>query len=407
MAVVGCWAGVYAPGDVPNVQLQDSTRLVSNPDGILSAPAEAQINATLRDIRSKTSAEPALVVIDDMADGYDIDNFATDLFTDWGLGKKDKDNGLLILVVKNARKYVIRTGYGVEGVLPDVVCARIQRRTMAPSFREGDFDGGLLKAVQQIDTVMTDPSVRDELMSKDTDKNGDITFADIVKMYLLFCLIVAGCMLAYFLITLAEVHKKDRHDKYLALRQLEPISRNVAWFTLGFTLIVYFPVRYLLNKWRNGPHPCPNCGTLMNKIDEEHDNDYLSPAQDTEEKIGSVDYDVWLCPNCGEKDVYAYSNPNSGFTECPKCHAKACVLRQNRIIQQPTESREGYGVREYYCNNCKSTTQVPYKIAKLASAAPIVIGGIGGRGGGGFGGGFGGGGFGGGMTGGGGASGGW
>ena len=398
-------ATAYTPDQVPNVQLRDSTQLVSNPDGILSPQAVAQLNARLLQIRRTTTAEPVVVVIDDMAPGYDIDNFATDLFTDWGIGKKDKDNGVLVLVVKDARKFVIRTGYGVEGILPDVVCARIQRRVMAPAFRQGDFDGGMIAAVDAMATAMTDPAVRDELVSKEKDhRNGDMTLADLFEMYLIFCGFVALACAGVAISKYAGVRKKDGYEKYMAERKVLPIAGWLAWLTLGFTLTTYLPLKYLMNKWRNGPHPCPNCGTLMHKVDEEHDNDYLTPAQDTEERIGSVDYDVWLCPNCGEKDVYAYSNPDSKYTECPYCHARACTLTRNRVLLKPTESREGAGVREYYCGNCHKTSEIPYKIAKLAAAAPIIIGGVGGRGGGG---GFGGGGFGGGMTGGGGASGGW
>ena len=164
----------------------------------------------------------------------------------------------------------------------------------------------------------------------------------------------------------------------------------------------------ILYRLRNAPHKCPQCGTQMKKIDEVHDNEYLNHSQDLEEQIGSVDYDVWLCPNCGETDIEPYVNQSSTYKECQYCHARTAALRQNRIVRRPTTTREGQGVHDYGCLNCGHVTSVPYTIAKVAPAVPIVIvGGSGGRSGGGFGGGFGGGGFGGGMTGGGGASGGW
>lgn len=400
---------VYTPSQVPNVQLKDSTQLVSNPDGILSAGAVSAINAQLRDIRSKTSAEPAMVVIDDMADGYDVDNFATDLFQLWGLGKKDKDNGLLILVVKNAKKYAIRPGYGVEGILPDVLCARIGRNVLAPAFRKGDFDGGLLEASKQINTIMTDPDVRNELLSEDEgDKFG---FWDFVEMYIIFSVIVALGFLLYYLLKLHELKGKSDYDKYMALRGVKAPAGWASVLALGMPLIVYIPLSRKLDKWRNGPHHCPNCNTLMTKMDEERDNDYLTPAQDAEERLGSVDYDVWVCPNCNEVDVLPYSNPDSTFVECDNCHARAARLVRDRTLVQPTTRQEGVGVREYECLNCHHRMNRPYKIARredpaTAAAAGIIIGSLmgGGRGGGG---GIGGGGFGGGSTGGGGASGGW
>ena len=141
----------------------------------------------------------------------------------------------------------------------------------------------------------------------------------------------------------------------------------------------------------------------MYRVDEDNDNTYLTQSQDAEERLDSVDYDVWLCPDCGETDIIPYVNPSKNFTECPVCHARACTLVNRRTVVPPTTSREGVGIEEYMCLNCRNRSQRKYNIAKEV-AAPIIIGGIGGSGGGG---GFSGGSFGGGMTGGGGASGGW
>lgn len=401
-------AATYTPGEVPNVQKADSTRFVSNPDGILSQEAEARINATLLGIRRQTTAEVVLVVVDNI-DPEDIDTFATDLFGLWGIGKKDKDNGALIVVAKDIRRYVIRTGYGVEGILPDVLCARIERNILNPAFRAGDFDGGLEEATSRMAEIMEDPAVRDELLSeqKGYGNSEPVSWTDIFMSYFWLALIVSiivGFTVGYKVV---QTNGQDRHDRYQALRRWQPITGALAFFTLGMTALIYFPLKMTLNKWRNGTHLCPNCGTKMVKLDEEHDNEKLTPAQDTEEKINSVDYDVWECPNCGETDIYAFNNPNSTYTVCEFCGARACRPTRDRVIQQPTASREGYGVHESQCLNCHQINQRKYRIAKLATATPIIIGGLGGRGGGGGFGGFGGGGFGGGMTGGGGASGGW
>ena len=138
-AVISVSAKTYTVVDVPNVHRADSTRFVSNPDGILSVEAENELNGILRDIRRNSSAEAVVVVVDDI-EGGDIDGFATELFENWGLGKGDKDNGLLILVAKDLRRAAIRPGYGLEGVLPDITCGRILREQMFPRFKDGDYD---------------------------------------------------------------------------------------------------------------------------------------------------------------------------------------------------------------------------------------------------------------------------
>ena len=52
--------------------------------------------------------------------------------------------------------------------------------------------------------------------------------------------------------------------------------------------------------------------------DEATDNLYLNAGQDIEEQLGSVDYDVWLCPKCGETDIEPYLNHSSAYKQCPR-----------------------------------------------------------------------------------------
>lgn len=164
MAVSAAFGAVYGVGDIPNVHVADSTRFVSNPDGILSQEAVDRLDGILHRVWQTTTTEPAVVVVDDI-DTDDIDGFATDLFTQWGIGKDDLDNGVLLLVVKNQRAAVIRPGYGIEGVLPDGKCGRILRDDMFPKFRDGDYDGGVSAGVGRIADVLTDPDNAAELHS--------------------------------------------------------------------------------------------------------------------------------------------------------------------------------------------------------------------------------------------------
>ena len=125
----------YSPADIPNVHKANRTRYVSNPDGVLSRQAEERLDSLLGAVWQATSAEVVVVAVDSI-EGADIDSFATELFSLWGIGKKDNDNGLLILISRGDRRATLRTGYGLEGVLPDAVCGRIIRGDMAPRFRE-------------------------------------------------------------------------------------------------------------------------------------------------------------------------------------------------------------------------------------------------------------------------------
>ena len=385
---LAAFAATYTVDQIPNVHLADSTRFVSDPDGILSPQALAQTDEIMRTIRRSTSAEAVVVIVDDI-EGGDIDGFATDLFTKWGLGKSDVDNGLLILVAKDLRKAAIRPGYGLEGVLPDVVCAGILRNQMFPAFRRGDYDEGIVAASQTIGTILTDPEAAEEIRSSMADadfasESEEVDLKSFFHTYFAIAGMIALVLLIVFLITLYSSRGKSRHDRYMALSHLKPVYLAFTFFGLGVPAIASVPLLLSMGRLRNAPRKCPHCGTKMTKVDEVHDNDYLSQAQDTEERIGSVDYDVWLCPKCGETDIEPYVNANSGYTPCELCHSRACRLTRDRILRQPTTVSRGEGVKEYTCLNCGHVNAKRYILPMLV--APVIISG-GGRGGNGFGGG--------------------
>lgn len=402
LSLTVAFAKSYSVSDVPNVFTKDSTQYVSNPDGIISPEATAAINRAMAQIHALTTVEPAVVVLSDIDD--DPDDFATDLFEEWGLGKKDKDNGLLVLVVTDLHRAVIRPGYGLEGVLPDILCANILKEKFVPEARQGNYSAGLVATASTLEQVLTNPEVREEIMSR-LRNNADDEDIDFFTAYFIVACIIAVALLIILIIQIVQLKGKNHHDKYIALNKLIALYLALTFLGIGIPLIASLPLMIILRRLRSMPHKCPNCGSKMYKVDEVHDNEFLSSSQDFEERLGSVDYDVWRCPSCGETDIEQYVETGSGFTECSYCHTHACHFTRDRIIQPPTTLRAGKGVKEYTCAHCGFVNMVPYIIPALP---PVIISGGSGRGGSGFGGGgFSGGSFGGGHTGGGGASVGW
>lgn len=395
----------YTVDEIPNVHLADKTKFVTNPDGIISTQAEARLNATIGDIWEKTSAEVVAVIVKTIGED-EINDFATRLFEHWGIGKQDKSNGLLILVVEDQRKAVIRTGYGAEGLLPDIVCGRIIRQLMVPYFRNGDYDTGMLKATAYIHNVLTTPGAVEELKSKYA--NDRPIAIDNGKMWQLYSTVagwVASILLVYVLAVVISTRKKDPYERFYRLRRLLLPSLVLSFVTLGMGLPALAIAAIASKRCRNKRRTCPNCKAKMRKLSETEDNKYLTPAQDLEERLNSVDYDVWLCDKCGEVDVFPFINKRTPYQECPVCHTKAMMLVGDRLIQNPSPLREGKGVKTFRCRNCGNTVNLSYTVPK--DEVPVIVPFIGGFGGG-SGSGFGGGGsFGGGSTGGGGASGGW
>jgi uncharacterized protein len=201
---------------------------------------------------------------------------------------------------------------------------------------------------------------------------------------------------------------------YLLWRTPRP-DQLFGWFG-GATSATVAAWGFNLMKYRRfGPHGCSKCGTQLELLSEQDEDPKLSAVQQLEEKIGSVDYDVWICPACLNNDTERYINAFSRFHECPKCHARTFKEDPQRVLVPATTISSGSAEIEGRCVSCnyKSIRQITLPMIVMTSSSgsgsssgSSIGGSIGGGGGGGGGGGsFGG--FGGGSSGGGGASGGW
>ena len=394
-------AMAYSIEEIPNVHLTDKTQYVSNPDGVLRQTTVDSLNRSIAHIWQSSSAEVVAVVVNSI-DGNDIDDYATALFRHWGIGKKDNNNGVLVLVSTEERKAVIRNGYGAEGILPDIICGRIIRDNMVPHFREGDYDGGMLSAVARIDSLLTTPGAVAELKSKYENDEKQENY-NAFYGYLALAGSAAAILLLYVLFLAFTPTIKSRFNRYNRLNKIKLLCICATFFTLGMALPALIVLLTAMHYCRNKRRICPNCHSKMHKLPEDEDNKYLTPAQDLEEQLESIDYDVWLCDTCGEVDVYPFPNKHTIYSECQQCHARTSYLESDRIFSQPSTSSCGYGMRTYICRNCGKKSEIYYEIPKTAAPVVILPMGGGSRGGGGFGGGS----FGGGSTGGGGASGGW
>lgn len=142
----------YKVKDIPNVQVENRYCFTSNPDGILSTSAVAQIDSICYDLRHRGIAQIAVVAVDKIA-GDDVFDFAYELFSAWGVGNKS-DNGLGVILVESEHEIRFVTGYGIEGVLPDALCKRIQMQYMLPHFRNDDYDTGMVAGIAAIRSVL-------------------------------------------------------------------------------------------------------------------------------------------------------------------------------------------------------------------------------------------------------------
>ncbi len=125
---------------------------VSDYAGLLSPQDRARIEAKLGEIERRTSNQFAVAIFPSL-DGESLEDFSIRLAETWKIGQKGRDNGLILLVFVKDRKVRIEVGYGLEGAIPDVVAGRIIRSVLAPRFRQGDFAGGILAAIDALDAA--------------------------------------------------------------------------------------------------------------------------------------------------------------------------------------------------------------------------------------------------------------
>jgi uncharacterized protein len=129
--------------------------------GILSAQVIGQLEYMLKAERDSTSNQIAVFVIPSL-EGGSLEDYSLRVAEKWGLGKADRDNGVLLFISKDDRKMRIEVGYGLEGALTDALASRIIRNEIAPRFRQGDFDGGVQAGIMAIIQAIKGEYVNDD-----------------------------------------------------------------------------------------------------------------------------------------------------------------------------------------------------------------------------------------------------
>lgn len=240
----------YRVKDVPNVQIENRYRFTSNPDGILSQSAVAQIDSMCYDLRHRGIAQVAVVAVEEI-DRDDVFDFAYELFSKWGVGSKS-DSGIGILLVEEAREIRFITGYGVEGALPDAICKRIQTQYMLPHFRRGDYSSGMVAGVAAIQARLNGSELD---VGGNDDYQEDDTF-DIIMIILFMSMIIFGTIFLVIII--------DRHSRTC------PNCKKVALKKDSSTFI---GKSFGITKYRD-IYICSNCGTRVERNRDVHDSNH-------------------------------------------------------------------------------------------------------------------------------------
>ena len=296
----------YRVEDVPNVQLIDYTRFVSDPNDSIDQADEAALNQRIGYLRDSLDVEIAVVVLPAIdGDKYgSAREFANELFNTWGIGKKETDRGLLILLITNEdnREITFEVGYGLEGELTDGLCKLIQKRRMIPPMKEGRYGEGLLAGLEEVRKVLTKDSTPEAEKRRKTWNR--ILIWWLVGLFYYGFYLYEERKKAQYSIHIATMDRANRKANSLAL------GMGIFFFQIP-AMLIYFLVKWIFRRQFVAECYCPECGA-MGRFKR------VKKDQVREETLVKV-YSVW-CRNCHHTavlDIRRRQKPDL----CPECRS--------------------------------------------------------------------------------------
>ena len=185
MVCLLCLAEGWTPDNLPMPYLQDNTKYVVNPDGVLTQQAEDSLNRELYRLEHDLGVQTVLIAVKHI-DGDDPFTFGMQLGKKYGIGQKERNNGLIFMLCNEDRSYTILPGKGLEASLPDAICRRIQNRFMLPQLREGAWDEAMLQAMNAMDRYIRGDEEYCNSLNTDDDELDDGSFLTILSIFGLF-----------------------------------------------------------------------------------------------------------------------------------------------------------------------------------------------------------------------------
>ena len=213
---LSCFAAVHASAElkrytvetVPDTEILNYS-YVTDLSSVISPQVRDSLNFLCRFANDSLGAEIAVVTLPGIDTGAygSLHEFGTELYNTWNLGDKKTERGLLILLVTNPEEREISfvTGYGLEGLLPDVYCKRIQANIMVPLMKQGDYGQGLLEGVKASCGIISG-----EVLIPESEEDDDWAEALVV-----IALIFLGVLFIAVAAMRAEKKRKEKMGKSL------------------------------------------------------------------------------------------------------------------------------------------------------------------------------------------------
>ena len=178
-------AGCERKEEIPIPQAKEGV-YVYDDDGILDSSVKEQLNIMLKDLEKKTEVEFAVVTVKSLL-GKEIARYGITVANGLGVGKKDKHNGVLLLMSKSDKKVTLQVGKGMEGLLNDAKCGRILDEFFVPHREKDDYDSATKLTVQAtINIIAADANVEID----GVDGNIIVSSTSIVPVILILVVVI-------------------------------------------------------------------------------------------------------------------------------------------------------------------------------------------------------------------------
>lgn len=163
---------------------------VTDRTGTLTQDQKSALEQSLSAFEARKGTQLAILIIPStLPEG--IEQYALRVAEQWKLGRKNVDDGIILVVAKNDRTVRIEVGYGLEGALSDVTSMRIIRETIVPQFKQGNYFGGLQSAADQIMNVVDGESLPSP---QDYQRNSEIGVRQFLPFLFILSLSIGGVL---------------------------------------------------------------------------------------------------------------------------------------------------------------------------------------------------------------------
>jgi uncharacterized protein len=345
-------ANVVSVAEVPSPR---PTHWVTDQANILDSASVASLDAIAEGLHTLRGIELAVVTVEDVQGTPKA--FATSLFNKWGIGSAQTNNGVLVLLVMGQRRLEVETGTGIEAALPAQWLADMQARDMVPKFKLKQFGPGLVAGVQAIADHLreapgesTSTAPRGEYRS-----NGEVVDPTAPSTQSAVGTPATPATEPASRSSTYSPPDEDHHSVPIAFTGLGLIGAGGTAFAI---------------RSRRRLRLCMACTPprKMIALDEVADDAHLDPGQRTEERVGSVDYEVLVCPGCQASRTLRHNHWFSSFSKCSGCGYKTMTSSSTTRISATYDHGGEVDVQET-CANCSYVNRYTKHTAQLVQAS--------------------------------------